>query len=117
MQEMIAHCGLVCTGCPAFIATQNDSDEERKRVVEKWSSDQFPLETMDIDCDGCLSAGPRLFKFCSDCEVRTCALARKVETCAHCADFACSKLEKMWEMTNSTEARERLVGIRKGLKK
>jgi hypothetical protein len=73
--------------------------------------------TADIDCDGCLAAGERLFKFCRDCEVRACALTREVSNCAHCPDFACSRLEKIWQMTNSAEARERLKGIRKGLEK
>jgi hypothetical protein len=115
MQEMIAYCGLVCTGCPAFVATQNHSDEERKRVVEKWSSDQFPLETKDINCDGCLSVGNRIFKFCTDCEVRTCGSAREVKNCAYCNDFVCSKLEKLWEMISGDEARQRLEEIKKTL--
>ena len=115
MEEMIAFCGLVCTGCPAFIATQNNNDEERKRVVEKWSSDQFPLETKEINCDGCLTVGKRLFKFCNNCDVRTCAQAKEVQNCAYCDDFACSKLEKLWDMISGDEARGRLEEIRKNL--
>jgi len=117
MQEMISHCGLVCTGCPAFIATQANSDEERQRVVEKWSSEQAPLSIQDINCDGCLSTGKRLFKFCNDCEVRGCAVEKGVANCAYCGDFACAKLDKLWEMINSSEARERLEAIRKNQKK
>jgi len=115
MEEMIAYCGLVCTGCPAFIATQNNSDEERQRVVEKWSSEQYPLEVKDINCDGCLSSGERLLKFCRECEVRACGFERGIENCAHCEDFACSKLEKLYSMINGTEARERLENIKKNL--
>ena len=48
MQEMIAYCGLVCSGCPAYVATQEDSDTLRKQVVEKWSSDQYPMKVEDI---------------------------------------------------------------------
>ncbi len=117
MQEMISYCGLVCTGCPAFIATQANSDEERQRVVEKWSSEQFPLSAEDINCDGCLSTDKRLFKFCNDCEVRVCAVDKGVANCAHCADFACAKLDKLWEMINNPEARERLEAMRKDQQK
>lgn len=115
MQEMIAYCGLVCTGCPAFIATQNNSDEERERVVEKWSSEEHRLEVSDISCDGCLSVDKRLFKFCTDCEVRNCASTKDVSNCAHCDEFACSKLEKLWDMISGDEAKERLEEIRKNL--
>ncbi|UCF70742.1 MAG: DUF3795 domain-containing protein [candidate division WOR-3 bacterium] len=115
MKEMIAYCGIVCTGCPAFIATQNNSDEERNRVVEKWSSDQYPLETKDINCDGCLSTSGRLLKFCNECEVRACGLERGVETCAHCEDYGCAKLEKLYSMISGDEARQRLEEIRKTL--
>lgn len=37
MEKMIAFCGIICTECPGFIATQRDSDEERRRVAESWS--------------------------------------------------------------------------------
>ena len=117
MQEMIAYCGLVCTGCPTYIATQEDSDTLRKQVVDKWSSDQYPMKIEDINCDGCLTEGKRLIKFCSECEVRACGSAKKVETCAHCEDYACSKLENLWKMISSTEAKERLDSIKKKLNK
>jgi hypothetical protein len=115
MEEMIAYCGLVCTGCPAFVATQSNSDEERKRVVEKWSSDQYPLEIKEINCDGCLRTDARLLKFCSECEVRACGIERGVENCAHCDDFGCAKLEKLYGMISGAEAKERLENIRKTL--
>jgi hypothetical protein len=117
MQEMIAYCGLVCTSCPAYIATQENSDTLRKQVVEKWSSDQFPLKVEDVNCDGCLAVGKRLFKFCNDCEVRICGIDKKVENCAHCDEYVCSKLEKLWGIISSDEAKERLENIRKILKK
>jgi copper chaperone CopZ len=117
MHEMIAYCGLVCTGCPAYIATQENSDTSRKQVVEKWSSDQYPLKIEDINCDGCLSTGKRLIKFCNQCEVRACGNAKKVENCAHCDDYVCSKLEKLWGIVNSVEARARLDKINKSRSK
>ena len=117
MQEMIAYCGLVCTGCPVFLATQSNDDEARKKVVEQWSSEQYPLKVEDINCDGCSSAGQRHIKFCSECEVRACGIEKKVDNCAYCDDFACDKLEKLWGMISSKEARGRLEEIRKTLNK
>ncbi len=55
MEKMIAFCGIVCTECPAFLATQKDDDNKRKKVAEMWSK-QFKSEIkpVDINCDGCL---------------------------------------------------------------
>ena len=115
MQEIIAYCGLVCTGCPAFIATQKNDNAERQKVVAKWSSEDNPMTIEDINCDGCLAVGKRLIKFCNECEVRACGIEKKVENCAHCDDFACDKLEKLWGMLSSKDAKGRLEEIRKTL--
>lgn len=112
MDEMIAYCGLNCTGCPAFIATRNDDDEERKRVAAMWSK-QFGAEIApgDINCDGCLVTDGRHIGYCSTCEIRKCGQERAVVNCADCGDYACEKLEKFFKM--APEARKRLEGIRK----
>jgi hypothetical protein len=34
MDKMIAFCGLTCTECPAFIATQKNDDKEREKVTK-----------------------------------------------------------------------------------
>jgi hypothetical protein len=31
---MISFCGLTCTECPAFLATQKDDDQEREKVAK-----------------------------------------------------------------------------------
>ncbi|GAF97750.1 unnamed protein product, partial [marine sediment metagenome] len=36
MEKMIAYCGLTCTRCPAFLATQQDDDSQRAQVAEMW---------------------------------------------------------------------------------
>jgi hypothetical protein len=116
MAKMIAYCGLICTDCIAYLATQKDDDTERQKVVEKWSSDDYPMTIGDINCDGCLAVGKRLIKFCNECEVRACGIERKVENCAHCNDFGCEKLEKLWGMLSHKEPRARLEEIRKNLR-
>jgi len=37
MDKMIAFCGLTCTECPAFIATQKNDDKEREKVAKDYS--------------------------------------------------------------------------------
>ena len=115
MERLMGICGEVCGGCPMYLATQQDSDEERKRVAEMWSTDTYPLEPSDINCDGCGSATGRHFKWCFECEVRLCGLERGVTTCAHCEDYGCETLTKHWEHPPTAQARANLEEIRKSL--
>lgn len=99
MEKMIAFCGLVCTECPAFIATQKEDDEERKKVAEMWSKEfKVELKPEDINCDGCLADSERLFSHTKVCEIRKCGLDRKVANCAHCDEYACEKLTAFFKM-------------------
>ncbi len=95
MKKIIAYCGLVCSGCPAFLATQNDDDKAREETAALWSK-KFNLhfKPEEINCDGCLGQGKRLIGYCSVCAIRQCALARGVEHCVSCADQPCEKLLK-----------------------
>lgn len=114
MEKMIAYCGLICNSeCPAFIATQKDDDEARKKVAERWSSEKYPLRPEDINCDGCLVVDGRLLAFCKDCEARRCGLARGVKNCAYCEEYPCEKLDDMHRQ--APKAKLRLDEIRKNL--
>ena len=44
MEKMIAFCGLNCRECPAFIATQKDDDEARKKISKEWANEEFGIE-------------------------------------------------------------------------
>jgi hypothetical protein len=108
--EMIAYCGIVCTECPAFLAKKTDDNELRKKTVEKWSTDEFPVTEENINCDGCLTEG-ELFMFCNQCELRSCGKEKSVENCGWCMEYPCGKLEKVWEMMGSPLGKERLDKI------
>lgn len=34
---MIAYCGMDCSKCEGYLATQENSDTKRKEVAEKWT--------------------------------------------------------------------------------
>ncbi|MCK4448931.1 MAG: DUF3795 domain-containing protein [Candidatus Marinimicrobia bacterium] len=114
MDKMIAFCGIICTECPAFLATQKDDDDIRKKTADIWSK-QFNAEIKheDINCDGCLSEGGQIFNYCRVCEIRKCGLEKGVENCAYCDDYTCEKLEKF--INNVPEAKATLEKIRKNL--
>jgi hypothetical protein len=112
MEKMIAFCGLGCSGCPAYIATQKDDDEERKRVAEMWSKEfKAQLKPEDINCDGCIADSDRLFSHVKVCEIRKCGLDKKVTNCAYCDEYACEKLTEFFKM--APEAKTTLDEIRK----
>lgn len=118
MGKNIAYCGLDCNECPAYLATQKDDDNERQKVADMWSkmlNDEYEKE--DINCDGCHLKEGRLWGRCLNCEVRQCGQEKAVETCGHCSDYSCEKLDNRlkgffkWEAA----ARENLEAIQQHL--
>jgi hypothetical protein len=114
MEKIIAYCGIVCSECPAYIATQNDDDAKRKEIAEQWTK-QFghEMKPEDINCVGCISDSGQKIGYCYVCEIRKCGVERGVVNCAYCADYACDKLAKFFEMAPQSKAT--LDEIRKGL--
>jgi hypothetical protein len=114
MEKMVAYCGITCTDCGAFIATQNDDDAKRREVAEQWTK-QFNVDInpQDINCDGCLTKTGRIVNYCNICEIRKCGAERGVVNCAYCDDYACDRLEKFFQM--APVFRATLDEIRKGL--
>jgi hypothetical protein len=115
-EKMIAFCGIVCSDCRAFIATQRDDTELKKKVAKAWSTKTEILKPEDIDCDGCLTIGRRLHTFCATCEVRRCGFEKGIENCAYCREFPCVKLTSLWKFLRITKAKATLEGIRKKLR-
>ncbi|MEW5802837.1 MAG: DUF3795 domain-containing protein [bacterium] len=96
---MIACCGLDCSRCEAYLATQADDDNKRVEVAEKWSVQySADIKPEDIDCDGCQSEGKK-FYYCSTlCQIRKCCREKKVIHCAACQMYACDQLKKFIEL-------------------
>jgi len=110
--EIVAFCGLVCSECPAYIATQTDNRELMVKTARGWSTKDNKIDPDEITCDGCQPIGERHNMFCGKCEVRTCGLERSLEDCSWCGDYPCSKLEALWMTINSPDAKIKLDGSR-----
>lgn len=109
MDTMMAHCGLLCSECPAYKATANNDDALRTKTAEEWSKmfgGDFKAE--DINCLGCKS--DILFGYCKSCEIRACSTGNQFDSCAGCSTFDCDKLEGI--LQHSPDARERLQKLR-----
>jgi hypothetical protein len=112
MEKIIAYCGINCSECPAYLATQKDDLEEIKKVAKEWSSEEMPFKPEDIYCDGCTSED-RIFSWCSECPIRSCSRNKGLENCAYCDDYFCDHLKMTFDRTPS--AKERLDKIRENI--
>jgi hypothetical protein len=116
MSAIIAYCGLTCHTCPIYMATREDNPTEQKRMrveIARQCQEQYRIEYSPVDitdCDGCPTAGGRLFSGCSNCLIRECAMQRGYENCAWCSEYVCDKLEKLF--VSEPSARKRLDEIR-----
>lgn len=116
MERMVAFCGLVCTDCKAFIATQENDDAKRRDVAEAWSKlVGREIKPEEINCDGCLTGDGRHINYCSMCEIRKCGMEKGVENCGYCVEYKCEKLVKFFEQ--ASEAEKKLEEVRQQLGK
>jgi hypothetical protein len=111
MERIVSYCGITCSECPAFLATQKSDNTERKRVAELWTKEYgHEFKPSDINCDGCTSNSKRVFTYCTICGIRKCGTEKKVKNCAFCADYPCEKLSQVHAA--NTKAKETLNNIR-----
>jgi len=95
---MIACCGLDCSKCDAYIATQTNDDDKRMEAAKKWSTEfNADIKPEDINCNGCCSEEQK-FSHCNVCEIRKCCVGKELENCAGCEMYTCDKLEEFLKM-------------------
>jgi hypothetical protein len=90
--NMIAYCGLNCSHCDAYIATQENNDSKRGSTAQNWSKmHNTEIKPEQINCDGCKSDGIKFF-YCNMCEIRQCCVSNNVDNCAACENYICVTL-------------------------
>lgn len=108
---MVAFCGLDCYECGAFLATKENNNQKRAEVAQGWSRlFKVEIKPKDINCDGCLSEGGRLFNYCKVCEIRKCGKGKGLKNCGYCSDYPCRKLDFIF--SNAANAKNRLHKIK-----
>lgn len=121
MGEVVGCCGLACSNCQIYLATQNRNEDLRAIVYQrqkKWGHHirfrelygrGYWLE--DVHCDGCPTSSPDDFWYIENCEIRSCALGKDYPNCAHCKEYPCDQLQSFFDKSH-VEARKTLDDIR-----
>ena len=109
---MIAYCGLDCSKCIGYLATQSGDKHQIDEVAKKWSK-QFnaDIKPEHVICDGCKTKKRESFHCANFCKIRKCCIKKKYDSCIECNDFACSDLEFI--LNNAPEVKENLEKIKK----
>ena len=95
MEKMIAYCGIECTECEAYKATQANDPAALDKVAASWCKQFDPsITAASVICDGCLPTTQRVCSYCVGCPLRSCAIKRNESNCAYCTEYdVCDKLE------------------------
>jgi len=113
MTNLIAACGLDCSKCDAYVATQANDQIALEQTAAKWRV-EFSAPTItaaNILCDGCMIGG-RTIGHCAECGIRLCVIERGLENCAACPDYGCATLSTF--LKNVPQARANLEMLRQG---
>jgi hypothetical protein len=107
MDRIIAYCGLVCSECDAYVATQANDLETLERLAQH-ARDEYGVEDATAEttmCDGCLGEHEHQVGYCATCEIRTCGVEQGVANCAHCPGYdGCAKLEGFFGQVRGARA-------------
>jgi HEAT repeat protein len=104
---MIAYCGLDCSKCEGYLATQANDAQQIAEVAENWSVKfNADVKPEHVICDGCKDDGRKSFYCGKLCKIRKCCIDKKYGSCIECSDFVCSDLE--FVLDNSFEAIDNL---------
>ena len=108
---MIAYCGIDCSKCDSYLATQSGNDEELVKVAEKLSRIyNTEVKPEYVICDGC-RAGKRHSYYCTNlCKMRQCCIEKQYNSCIECSEFPCKELQ--FELNNNPEAKGNLEKLR-----
>ncbi len=87
---MLGYCGIYCFDCSAYKGTVTNNMSLLNKLAKRYNNSE-----KDWICLGCQPADQLfLSKYCSKCEIRTCAINNELQNCAACDKFEnCSKLQ------------------------
>ena len=92
----MGYCGINCKTCDCYIAANKNDDSLREKVAREWTEKfHFDFTKEMINCTGCDSDGVKV-GYCNMCEIRSCAIDRKIDECKKCPEFPCDKINSFF---------------------
>ena len=108
---MIAFCGIDCSKCDSYLATQSGKYEELVKVAKKLSKlYRADVKPEYVVCDGCKELKRHSFYCTNSCKMRKCCIEKAYNSCIECVDFPCKELQ--FELDNSPEAIDNLKKLK-----
>ena len=107
MARVLGTCGIVCSECAAYKATQAGDAAAISEIAVEWSQRYGAnIPPASVWCDGCLSTGDRRCSHTHQCAIRACVLNRGLATCADCDDYGCDKLTSFFQFVTDGRTAE-----------
>ena len=111
MSEMISYCGLLCSSCPIYLATNEPDKTKKDDLIGEIINTCKTIYGIDYryedinDCDGCKAENGRLFSSCENCKIKKCAGSKKIENCAYCDKYSCNELSEIFKSEPAAKTR------------
>ncbi len=100
MDKVMSACGVLCSGCAAYVAASKGS-AFKKDAAEAWNRIYgVRVEIEKMSCGGCLSTDDQVFHTSVKCTARRCCLSKGFSSCAECPEEHCELLQRAqsnWE--------------------
>jgi hypothetical protein len=109
---MIAYCGIDCSKCGSYLATQSGKYEELEKAAARLAKIYHAeVKPEYVICDGCRT-GERRSNFCQNsCKMRKCCIEKGYYSCIECSYIPCEELQS--ELKNNPEAKENLENLKR----
>lgn len=102
----ISYCGMDCSTCRDFLATQANNQEELQQIADHWSSVEhitFTVTVEDVMCDGCRANKRRSFHCPEDCKIRSCCIENSFDSCIECEKYPCHNQNSLMDQLPDIE--------------
>lgn len=91
MQPVLSRCGYRCDLCLAYRPNVQKDPTNQQRLSDGWHQYfGFRIPPEQILCNGCLSEDSKTID--ENCPVRPCVIAKGLQNCAGCEEYACDNL-------------------------
>lgn len=86
-KNLVSVCGLFCPGCGLYYSTQENNEENLKKLAERMHA-----SVDEIRCNGCRTQTKSAF--CRDCFMVQCASEKGIDFCGSCREYPCDFLKE-----------------------